>query len=169
MERDGSGVKPLGVAGTCPVWSPDGQWIAFAYHHVPDRWSPVLAVIRPDGSDLHRLTDYLDSELEPTWTPDGSQLLFSRAVPREDHEKAWQLVRISVDGTASTVLASHPDSQFTSTAVGPQGRIVVTAGDYGFRGNYRLFGLASDGGNRLPAGITFEGDQFAPDWYWTAD
>jgi Tol biopolymer transport system component len=170
MERDGSDVRPLGVRGSSPAWSPDGQWIAFPYHHLPDRlFSGALAVIRPDGSGLRRLTDYPDAELEPAWTPDGKHLLFSRAVPREDHEVSWEVVRFSVDGTGSTVLASHPDSSFTSTVVGPHGEIIVTAGEYGFRGNYRLFRLASDGSNRLPAGITYEGDQFDPDCHWSAD
>jgi Tol biopolymer transport system component len=170
VDRDGSGLTPLGVAGTCPVWSPDGKWIAFSYHHLPDElWSPVLAIIRPDGSDLRRLTDSQSYELDPTWTLDGTQLLFCRSVPRENHESTYQLVRINLDGTGATVLASHSDSAFTSTAVGPQGEIILTAADYGFRGNYRLFRMASDGSNRLPAGITFEGDQFYPDWHWSAD
>lgn len=169
VERDGSGLTPLGVAGTCPVWSPDGQWIAFSYHYLHDLWSPTLAIIRPDGSDLRRLTDYTDGELEPTWTPDGRQLLFSRNVPRDDHETTYQLLRISLDGTGLTMLASHPDSAFTSTTVGPQGQIIVSAGDYGHRGNFRLFRMASDGSNRMPAGITHEGEQIHPDWQWPAD
>lgn len=50
------------------VWSPDGAWIALAY-------DDALAVVREDGSDLHRLTTpfFVSS---PLWSPDGHSLIF---------------------------------------------------------------------------------------------
>jgi hypothetical protein len=55
-----------------PIWSPDGAWIAFSRN-----WYDVYK-IRPDGSDLTRLT-YLDGWLMGggAWSPDGEWILWS--------------------------------------------------------------------------------------------
>jgi TolB protein len=37
------------------TWSPDGQWVAFEGHE--DAVGPQIYVVRPDGSDLRRVTD----------------------------------------------------------------------------------------------------------------
>ncbi len=77
------------AGGGQPVWSPDGQWIAFggsAEFEGPlsqiDLW-----LISPNGTDLKRLTygeegatnDLTLNETAPQWSPDGTQLVFQKS------------------------------------------------------------------------------------------
>jgi TolB protein len=61
-------------------WSPDGQWLAFAtgatgfkdemalHPHNPQSYGEI-AVMRPDGSDFHLLTDNPWEDATPRWAP----------------------------------------------------------------------------------------------------
>jgi Tol biopolymer transport system component len=77
---DGSGEKTVAVKGMEPAWAPDGETILF-------RKPPVeLWVVRPDGTDLHRLLKlkqprnqaHLLMPLYPAWSADGGHILFAR-------------------------------------------------------------------------------------------
>jgi Tol biopolymer transport system component len=72
-----------------PDWSPDGKRIAF----VSDRAGKTalggptndIFVINADGSGLVQLThDPKLNEREPRWSPDGKQLAFTIATPRDE-------------------------------------------------------------------------------------
>lgn len=68
MNYDGSGKRPL-VAGSEPVWSPDGTRLAACC--VGDQ----IVVVRPDEANvLHVATGR-----EPAWSPDGQRLAFIRS------------------------------------------------------------------------------------------
>ena len=57
-----------------PMWSPDGNLIAFT-RAVGDGFD--LFTIRPDGTDLKQLTDAPGHDAHCTWSPDGRYLVFS--------------------------------------------------------------------------------------------
>lgn len=101
MELDDSGLKPLDQTPGCscgsPIWSPDGQWIAYdVTAYTPDPKPTELpaeantAIIRADGSD-RRL---LGPGSIPSWSPDGRLLLF----------QTDQRVVMNRDGTGREVL-----------------------------------------------------------------
>ncbi len=92
--------------GVSPAWSPDGEWIAFTRlerlgstnsfcQHIADGnlscveqntvytlGRRILTLIRPDGSGP---TELGNGE-EPAWTPDGSEMYFTR------DDQIWRLV-----------------------------------------------------------------------------
>ena len=63
-----------------PVWSPRGDVIMFT-RYAPDERFPYdefdLYTIRPDGTDLKRLTDTEGNDAHSHWSPDGNYILWS--------------------------------------------------------------------------------------------
>src|SRR5262249_43754427 len=63
-----------------PDWSPDGQRIVFTSHPVTD--NPQISnlteiyVINVDGTGLTRLTFNAEEERAPSWSPDGSRIVY---------------------------------------------------------------------------------------------
>jgi TolB protein len=58
-----------------PVWSPDGDWIAYSSLY---EGSYHIFVIRPAGTSPTRITRYAGDHESPSWSPDGNQLVFTR-------------------------------------------------------------------------------------------
>jgi dipeptidyl aminopeptidase/acylaminoacyl peptidase len=100
---------------TNPLWSPDGEWIAFT-HQRTDR-PDTLAIMRRDGSDLRDLTLDLDAYVSgpDNWSSDGRWIYFdagqrsleSASVYRVDADTA--LVEQLTHGQAAAAPALSPD------------------------------------------------------------
>jgi Tol biopolymer transport system component len=56
-----------GINGA-PAWSPDGRWIAYQTD-TGSRWE--LWIVRPDGSDAHRVSPAGADGVWAAWTPTG--------------------------------------------------------------------------------------------------
>jgi hypothetical protein len=59
-----------------PAWSPDGKWIALA-REVNEDHETDLYLVRPDGTGLHKLLERPGTETGPSWSPDGTTIVFS--------------------------------------------------------------------------------------------
>ena len=91
-----------------PAWSPDGTLIAFTTWD--DKERGALWTVPVTGGTPRRLTTEPGEYVQPTWTPDGRQIVVSRgsgetARGRTFDANAWfDLVRVPVDGGTPVVV-----------------------------------------------------------------
>lgn len=90
---------PMSDAG--PVWSPDGQIIAF-YSNRSDNWD-IWAVDAGGGGEPKALLDWPSNELYPAFTPDGQALTFTST--RNDNADIW---RLDLKTGQTELLVEHP-------------------------------------------------------------
>lgn len=74
----GENLRPLG-RGERPVWSPDGNWIAFMVTEDDGHYmlGSDIYLVRPDGSQRTNLTRSPNlMEMNPNWSPDGAFIAY---------------------------------------------------------------------------------------------
>jgi Tol biopolymer transport system component len=95
------------VEDASPVYSPDGQWIAFARKYLEqDRWSlgRQLWIMRADGSSARALTDEPDfNHSSLAWSPDSSTLVYMR-FDETNPTQASEIWLIGADGQGAESL-----------------------------------------------------------------
>jgi Tol biopolymer transport system component len=159
-----------------PDVSPDGQWIVFESGRAGIReattqparafgpgtdsaFKSELYLMRPDGSELHRLTKSHGRQMVPKWSPDGKQIAISST---RDFE--WNIYVMNADGEEAKRLtfgkgAFETVGSWSSDA----SRIVFTSNrdalKEGLAFNYEVYVMDADGKNpqRLTNRIGFDG------------
>jgi tricorn protease len=100
--RDGGDARRL-TAGvgleSYPVFSPDGNWIAFAGEY---EGNLDVYVVAAAGGVPRRLTHHPDFDIPVGWTPDGKQILFRS--PRSSYGRFLRLFSVSPTGGQPTEL-----------------------------------------------------------------
>jgi len=102
-----------------PAWSPDGTKVAFSSIHTSSGTGPgELYVVNADGSDLHAVTSGAPTghfRVNPTWSPDGSQLAYFEMNGSADSEDIWVVPagggtprRLTWNGGQKRMLAWQP-------------------------------------------------------------
>lgn len=136
---DADGGKPrmlfdggtLGSEPGTPVWSPDGQSIAFAMKPAgaTDENESEIYVMRLDGSDIRRLTDAPGDDSHPHWSADGKRIYFNsaRATPdlKADWTRQWiDIYSMAADGSG---VRRHTECKAVCTypVPAPDGRSVA--------------------------------------------
>lgn len=110
------------------AFSPDGRWLAFVSSRGRDPEHTSLWLMpAAAGATAVRVTDGTGDDVDPTWTPDGTAVVFSRRT------NGWfRLVRVTVTG-ADGALAPGPVEVL---AEGPRHHLspsVAASGDVAFQ------------------------------------
>ena len=85
---DGSGSVNVSLSPAYdgwPAWSPDGRWLIFTSNRDQQPNVGQIYAIRPNGTDIKRLTDGL-SKAQPTLSADGKRLYFYENVETSQFE-----------------------------------------------------------------------------------
>ncbi|MFV1859400.1 MAG: Ig-like domain-containing protein [Anaerolineales bacterium] len=77
------------VEDASPVYSPDGEWIAFGRKFLDERWTPgrQVWIMRADGSQPRPITDEPDlSHASLAWNPDSTRIAYMRLNQADPNE-----------------------------------------------------------------------------------
>ena len=90
-------ISPPNLQVGWPSWAPDGRHIA-AFTNLDTPAPSALVVLRPDGSDLRRITGPPNGVVDifPSWSPSGDRIAFARLSRKTGLGDVWT---IRTDGT----------------------------------------------------------------------
>jgi TolB protein len=107
MDTDGSAIQRMTDGGyaTSPSWSPNGQFLAFA-------WDRKYGPGAPGGQDIYVMEVATKRWIQlthdggrcdfPSWSPDGRHIVYANTADgRADHMKVWTML---ADGTQKRAL-----------------------------------------------------------------
>ena len=106
---------------TAPVWSPDGQTIAFQNYAPEGNYH--IWTIAPNGRKLAEITTGPYDDREPAWLPDGSGLVFSSDRGNDGQYKIW---RVALASKALAQLTSGSGAE-SNPVVSPDGKRLAYA------------------------------------------
>jgi len=147
-----------------PAWSTDqplpSSKIAFVSDrppHWPDR---EIYVMNYDGSNVRRLTNSPNDDMDPEWLPDGRIVFSSR------RDNNWEIYIMNSDGSGQTRLTNDPgtDQHPTSSPI----PIPYLTGQYQIAfesdrsGHNEIWVMNADGTNQRQ--LTGNHDNYKPDW-----
>lgn len=145
---------------TAPEYSPDGQSITFT------RWSAntdrhQIMIMERNGNNPNNIPRI--EGWDPTWSPDGKQILFA-----SDRNGPVQLFAVRLDGKGLRQISNLPAIRGRSDW-SPDGRYIVTySGASWHRELYIMNADGSEARQLTPTGGNSQGPSFSPDGNWVA-
>jgi len=125
-------------------WSPDGNRIAFS---ASPGGVANLYVIGADGSNRNQITNSPAADREPSWSPDGSQIVFERFAGQFGGPEVY---RVDADGSDEVQLTTNPWSDEDPTWSPDGARIAFKRGyEQGGESYSAIYTMDPDGSNLL--------------------
>jgi Tol biopolymer transport system component len=177
MNADGSGKQRLARIAwnfQAPVWSPDGQKLAFERRLDPTKYKGQCGscdvevyVMNADGSAQQNLTRNVAYDGDPAWSPDGQKIAF---VTNRDGKPGGQFAPesdihvMNADGSGQQNLTRNPAGE-GNPVWSPDGQQIAferVVGGVGNR-NFEIYVMNADGSDqrRLTSNPAFDG---SPVW-----
>lgn len=160
-------------------WSPDGSWIAFASNRsayeeplndeqkkafeLDPAWANEIYVMKPDGSDVKRLTTSPGYDGGPFFSADGKKICWRRF---SENGATAEIMSMNIDGSEQKQL-THLQAMSWAPYFHPSGQyLIFTTNRHGFA-NFELYLIDAEGKHE-PVRVThtpgFDGlPVFSPD------
>ncbi|MBN8822965.1 MULTISPECIES: S9 family peptidase [unclassified Spirosoma] len=145
---------------TSPVWSPDGQYLAFVSNRTedPDRNenTDIYVIAAQKGAQMKQLTTWTGSDNNPAWSPDGKRIAYLRSTSSSNFIMYDQpvLCVVARDGGEPTLLSKSLDRPVRTPIWAKDGQsigVIVQDDRQAYIGQYTLDGKFSKvtSGNRV--------------------
>jgi TolB protein len=158
-----------------PTWSPDGSRIAFVRvvrwpsHGADDPgFGHHLFTVAGDGTDEQPVTAGRVHDLDPSWSPDGSRLVFTRYTdgerlphPGGGSGSAVRLWLVGPDGSGLERLTDEP-ANYMDPDWAPDGSAVVCSRSIGGPSHVYRFDVADRSGQ--PITLPDDDGDYEPSW-----
>jgi TolB protein len=133
MMPDGSNVTRLTASfdNEMPALSPDGKRIAFMSNR--DNGAYDIYVMNSDGTGVKRLAPSTAWNYKPTWSADGSKIVFTSTRDAADPNDrgtgaSWEVYTVTSDGLTLTRVTNNSVGEF-DPQLSPDGTRIVFASD----------------------------------------
>jgi Tol biopolymer transport system component len=137
MRSDGSGKRGLTreprTSDFAPEFSPDGEWIAFSRSTRANRTE--IYKMRPDGTDLGRLTHAAPASFGPDFSPNGKRIVFNRF----DRQREGRILMMRANGQHVHRISEKHANVF-DPAFSPNGRRIAYVDE-----DFHLFTMRRNG------------------------
>src|SRR5215471_7018236 len=168
MNPDGSDVRQLTAftddnGAFWESWSADSKQLVFARFPAPDFFGQ-LWLMNADGSNQHLLLNDpgFDDEA-PSFSPDGSHVIFSRCGPL-DGEFPYAIYRVGLDGSdLAPVTPVRIELGDFESVYSPDGT-TIAFGSFGRDGIIAAVHLMNSDGTQIDEVSEAELEGFSPDW-----
>jgi dipeptidyl aminopeptidase/acylaminoacyl peptidase len=163
------------VDDSSPKWSPDSSLIAFTW--TEGAATDVFVMRASDGLEVTHVTDDLATNLTPSWSPDGTSIVYSHhdgeifVSPNQlvsltglvdVHDTGWSLVKVDVATGQRTVLTRPGDPAGWKPVWAPEGDRIYFIGEG--PDTLDVFTVSPSGGDVRPLLITPFINETSIDW-----
>ena len=126
-----------------PSWSPDGKRIALVSDRdghpdvIPGWFTSEIYVMDNDGGNQQKLTNNPSDDRNPSWSPDGKQIVFQSDRDEGDHN--IEIYVMDADGSNPQNLTNNPTADYNPSWSPDGKRIAFSSVREGhFRNNFGL-------------------------------